>query len=794
VSFLKELKGITSLDLSDNNLSDVSFLKELKGITSLDLSDNNLSDVSFLKELKGITSLDLRNNLLNDVSFLKELKGITSLDLSDNPIVNPPKNIVDGGNEAIQEYFRQAEKYEIEKTYEAKILIVGESGVGKTTLMELLFNPGHLVPSPESTQPSTLGVVVKSDRLFKHPDKKLPNIKAHIWDFGGQDIQHMLHQYFLTDDCMYILLADESTDSAHYEYWFHVINLSGKNSPILVLLNRHKGQNAVIPFDAKLYKETFPNLKILDLGEIDLGNLDHRWGDLINELAFNLSKLPIVGQQTLKPWKAIREEIEKLRPKKYILIEDFDEICYRNGLEEQRDARFLLNYLHKIGFVLHYEEGTLQNTIFLDPNWITHAIYDVLSDAVIINKNGQFKKDQLYEHWQSNLCDKKHTQAYSQDECNYLLNLMLKNHFEVCYSLESKPSYYIVPTKLPNRKPEHEFEAPNSLRFLYLYPFIPEGLLSRLIVRMQEYIEEGKVWLTGAIFHKDGYSAVVLQQDTAQEGAKYIGISINGAELYKCQEFLRNIRREIEHIHRSTFPYIKYSEMVVCNCPVCKKHQTPNFYAYENLQTYLEERGKEIFCTVGNQKVDIRQMIDEVYLPEDFDRDGQKKLIAPKSEIKKKTIKIFLASSFELSEDRREFEIFINRKNKEYQKQGIFLKLVIWEDFIDTMPATRLQDEYNKAIADCDIFVSLFHTKVGKYTNEEFDKVFGSFKGNGKPLVYTYFKDAPINISKITPEINTLLGFKQKLSDLGHFHTIYSNTDDLKSKFGEQLEKVMEKL
>jgi internalin A len=37
------------------------------------------------------------------------------------------------------------------------------------------------------------------------------------------------------------------------------------------------------------------------------------------------------------------------------------------------------------------------------------------------------------------------------------------------------------------------------------------------------------------------------------------------------------------------------------------------------------------------------------------------------------------------------------------------------------MSETRLQDECNKAIRDCDIFVSLFLTKTGKFTEEEFD-------------------------------------------------------------------------
>jgi len=789
-SFLKEFKGITSLDLRNNNLTDVSFLKEFKGITSLDLSYNKLTDVSFLKELKGITSLNLSYNSLSDVSFLKELKGITSLDLDENPIVIPPKEIVEEGFEAILEYFRQAEKYKTEKAYEAKILIIGEPDAGKTTLMELLFNKKHRVPLPEREQPSTLGVEVKSNRSFKHPTKGLPDIKAHIWDFGGQDIQYMLHQYFLTDDSVYVLLTDGRSGKTRYGYWFHIIGLLGKNSPVLVLLNRHKGQDTVIPFDAKLYKETFSELKILDIGEIDFGNLNHRWDSLIRELAAKLSELPIVGQPTLKPWKPIRQEIEVLQ-KKHITLKEFEEICYNNGLEEPKEVKFLLEYFHKIGFALNYNEETLQNTVFLDPNWITHAIYDALSDTVIIDRNGQFSKDDLYKHWQGKQCDKKHIQAYDQTECNYLLNLMLKNRFEVCYPLQNRPGYFIVPMKLPDRRPDYEFETLNSLRFRYQYPFMPEGLLSRLIVRMHEYIEEGKVWFTGALFREDGCIAEILQQETTQEGIKFIGIRISGSDLHKRQQFLRNIRREVEHIHKNTFPYIKFSEMVVCNCPVCEKNPTPNYYPFEDLQTYIEVREKEVFCTKGKQRVDIHQMIDEVYPPDDFDREGNKKPIEPKPEIRTNTIKIFLASSAELSEDRSEFEKFISRKNKEYINQGIFLDLIIWEDFIDAMSATRLQDEYNKAIEGCDIFVSLFHTKVGKYTEEEFDKAFGTFKVGGKPLVYTYFKDSPINMNKITPEINTLLNFKQKLIDLGHFPTIYNNIEDLKYKFGDQLVKIL---
>jgi O-acetyl-ADP-ribose deacetylase (regulator of RNase III) len=80
--------------------------------------------------------------------------------------------------------------------------------------------------------------------------------------------------------------------------------------------------------------------------------------------------------------------------------------------------------------------------------------------------------------------------------------------------------------------------------------------------------------------------------------------------------------------------------------------------------------------------------------------------------------KIFLASSSELKDDRREFEIFISRRNANWVEKGVFLHVVAWEDFFDAMSRTRLQDEYNREIRNCDLFVMLFWTKVGPYTTK----------------------------------------------------------------------------
>jgi hypothetical protein len=157
-----------------------------------------------------------------------------------------------------------------------------------------------------------------------------------------------------------------------------------------------------------------------------------------------------------------------------------------------------------------------------------------------------------------------------------------------------------------------------------------------------------------------------------------------------------------------------------------------------------------------------------------------------------RTIRVFLSSSSDLADDRKEFEIFINRENKSLIGKKVFFELVVWEDFIDSMSRGRLQDEYNEAIRKCDIFVMLVFTKVGKYIEEEFEVAFGQFKATSKPLIFTYFKDAEISTASVDKkDLMRLWAFQDKLGALGHFFSVYKTTDDLKLAFNNQLAKLL---
>lgn len=103
--------------------------------------------------------------------------------------------------------------------------------------------------------------------------------------------------------------------------------------------------------------------------------------------------------------------------------------------------------------------------------------------------------------------------------------------------------------------------------------------------------------------------------------------------------------------------------------------------------------------------------------------------------------------------------------NESWRDHDIEFKLTIWEEFIDAMSKSGLQDNYNKAAAGCDIFVMMFFTKVGTHTEQEFEAAFKQFENNQKPLVYTYFKEDYIFSGQIGDEIS-MIGFKKKLQSL----------------------------
>ena len=66
------------------------------------------------------------------------------------------------------------------------------------------------------------------------------DIRLNIWDFGGQEIMHATHQFFLTKRSLYVLVLDSRLEEEEnrLEYWLKIIQSFGEDPPIIIVGNK----------------------------------------------------------------------------------------------------------------------------------------------------------------------------------------------------------------------------------------------------------------------------------------------------------------------------------------------------------------------------------------------------------------------------------------------------------------------------------------------------------------------------------------------------------------------------
>ncbi len=155
-----------------------------------------------------------------------------------------------------------------------------------------------------------------------------------------------------------------------------------------------------------------------------------------------------------------------------------------------------------------------------------------------------------------------------------------------------------------------------------------------------------------------------------------------------------------------------------------------------------------------------------------------------------RTIKIFLASSEELADERIRFGDFIRTLDDTYEQRGFRIKLIKWEDLPKGNDGRPTQETYNEYVRQCDLFVSLFYTKAGQFTIEEYTVARQTQRECDKPIIYVFLRV----LDKGEQEDKSLADFKQNvLGTVKHYWTNYENSDALQLKFVMDLLKVENK-
>ena len=647
------------------------------------------------------------------------------------------------------------------------MLILGDGGAGKTTLLRRLYQTDQPMPAEEE---STKGIDIHRHTFTNAAERPF---HLNVWDFGGQQIYHATHQFFLTKRSLYILVDDTRNSSQAvqddgFKYWLELIEALSEGSPVLIFQNEKAGRSKSI--DAAGIKGRFANVKDIYRGNLELPEAAEKLADAIR---YHVQQLPHVGEAVPARWLAIRAELEERKQQDpYISRKDYFQIYGRHLELDETKALQLSRYLHDLGVFLHFQDDPLlARLVILKNDWATEAVFNLLDDEPTKARSGYFTRADCQRIW---------AQSTYRDLHPELLALMEK--FELCYKLADQPTEtWLAPQLLSPSTPEavQDWPQPDDLVLTYQYDFLPKGLISRLICRMNRFVRQpDRSWRSGAFF-EHGQSELLAR--LASPMGQEIELRARGPER---KALLSVISSDLDALN-ATFEGLrdKVRKLVPCLCSKCRLSTTPERYEEGRLQKRKQDGKLTVECPESYADVSVLELLDGLKL----------EALPAWANPAPRTIKIFLASSSELREDRDAFELHFRQANDRWLQKGIYLKILRWETFLDAISETRLQDEYNEGVRESDIFVSLFKTKMGKYTEEEFEVAHAAFKNYGKPRIYTYIMQAngPYDM-RMQGDLNSLWDFQKKLKDLGHYPTHCISIEDLKLQFQQQLDKLIE--
>ena len=129
---------------------------------------------------------------------------------------------------------------------------MGRGGVGKTSLVNRLVHDTFVRNSAktEGIQITQWPVTVGGE-----------TVRLYVWDFGGQEIMHATHQFFLTERSLYLIVLSgrEGSEDEDAEYWLKMAASFGGESPVIVALNKMNEHRFDV--NRRALQQKYPNIR-----------------------------------------------------------------------------------------------------------------------------------------------------------------------------------------------------------------------------------------------------------------------------------------------------------------------------------------------------------------------------------------------------------------------------------------------------------------------------------------------------------------------------------------------------
>ncbi|OQR71714.1 leucine-rich repeat serine/threonine-protein kinase 1-like [Tropilaelaps mercedesae] len=374
-----------------------------------------------------------------------------------------------------------------------KLMVVGTHGIGKTSLLEVLRGegcgrtkaPDHWakrmgnkninLKNAKGVSLSTVGVDV-GDWVFEKKPGRGPAL-FRTWDFGGQREYYATHQYFLSKRSLYLVVwsmleGERGVRSLHQ--WLVNIQARAPNSPVIIVATHHDLVQERYP---STYSEDLQQMvrdrflqtvdadkrglpRVIDSIEVSCKTKHNirRLAELVYETAYDLrctgSKERLLEQRIPASYLALEDIVHHLAVERRTKGKDpvLKSEEYVKIVGEEMKKRFNMTFrdkselnqatmfLHESGVLLHYEDATLRDLYFIDPQWLC----DMLAHVVTIREVNPFARQGIMRVEDLKIVFKASICAPADPE-SYILSLL--NKFEVALTWDGRN--LLIPSLLP---------------------------------------------------------------------------------------------------------------------------------------------------------------------------------------------------------------------------------------------------------------------------------------------------------------------------------------------------------
>lgn len=588
-----ELVNLKKLYLDGTGLNSLpDSFGELINIEQITLSGTDIRKFPKLKAMEKLVRCDLSEMIIERVpkEFINTNIGIgyDGLCLNNTKILRQPASLFSHDKEFINAYYEE-DKIHLNET---KIVFLGDGEAGKSHIIERFKHDGEIIERFE--EESTPGIAISQKQCCIGDER----INLQIWDFGGQEIMHSMHRFFLTERTLYVIVinARDNTQDERAKYWLNNIKSFANGCPVILVLNKID-QNPSASMNERLLRDDYP--QIVDTIKMSALNDDKQNFYFFEKTILNIVKtFDSYAMDFPISWNNIKSTLTNM-PDNYIVDSKYRKICVDNNVEDEQIQNWLLDWFHDLGVSFNYrkKDRLLGGYMILKPNWITNAIYIILFNGADLARNGVISIQSiidLLEHPPKAVEKIK----YNIIEVPYIMGVMRR--FEISYSIDDEYEFIPMMCNKNQHNDAEVFLTGECLQYYMEYEYLPNNVLHKLMIKMQNDLDKDRIWLTGMILkaREKNISAMIRIHNKKIE----IFIKSVDEKLYPSREYLSLIRENLIKINNDL--NLSAEDMIIY-----KEEQKTEAIKYSTLLIHLSAGQDEYFSTEFRKNISIRRIL-----------------------------------------------------------------------------------------------------------------------------------------------------------------------------------------